>query len=377
MPTAHSAGPGAACQPVASGTRPLGALVLRITRCAQAVPVQQREPVRPPFTGAQIGHHLLGDHPNFDIAAHRLATSNSNALLRRHDAVDARSTSGARGCPTSQNLCGSVFATRSICEDRARDELGEMVDTWCRRGLIMEPRERGDQRKKIGANEVCPRDAGGLSSGKPRRTQSLTVLPAQCAIPASVPTVATSAVFLADRSAPSVRPITRPSHVDHRFSAIDHPKPSVAAPHRTENSVRTCRGVSTECGVRPVRRRGAVNVLEFGVDAPGPGELVFEDDDAARGIECGALVDQFAGPGGDAELVTGVAAVPALRTPGGQQFGGVKAAEECLCHAEDLGGMAHAVGRVVLVVELPGRVVVGRIVLNGVTPFPCTGPPAP
>ncbi|MCZ4586046.1 hypothetical protein O4328_20505 [Rhodococcus opacus] len=42
-----------------------------------------------------------------------------------------------------------------------------------------------------------------------------------------------------------------------------------------------------------------MGVLEFGVDASGLGELVFEDDDAARGFECGALVDQFAGAGGE------------------------------------------------------------------------------
>ncbi len=39
--------------------------------------------------------------------------------------------------------------------------------------------------------------------------------------------------------------------------------------------------------------------------------------------------------------------------------------------------MTHAVGRVVLVVELPGRVTVGRIFLNGVTPFNGQGPPVP
>ena len=136
---------------------------------------------------------------------------------------------------------------------------------------------------------------------------------------------------------------------------------------------RTGGGVSAERGGGPVGHR-AVCVLEFGVDASGLGELVFEDDDAACGIERGALVDQFAGSGGDAELVSGVAAVPALRASGGEELRGVEAAEECLCHAENLGGMAHAVGRVVLVVELPGWAAIGRILLNGVTPFNGRGP---
>lgn len=131
--------------------------------------------------------------------------------------------------------------------------------------------------------------------------------------------------------------------------------------------------VSAGYGAGPVRL-WAVGVLEFGVDASGLGELVFEDDDAARGIERGALVDQFAGPGGEPELVSGVAAVAALRASGGEQLRGVEAAKECLCHAEDLSGVAHAVGRVALVVELPGRVVIGRVLLNRVTPFNGQGP---
>ena len=47
----------------------------------------------------------------------------------------------------------------------------------------------------------------------------------------------------------------------------------------------------------------------FGVDALGFFELVFEDDDAAGRLDGGALVDQFPGAGGDAQLVAGVAAV--------------------------------------------------------------------
>ncbi len=48
---------------------------------------------------------------------------------------------------------------------------------------------------------------------------------------------------------------------------------------------------------------------ELGVDALGFGELVFQDDDAAGGLQRVALVDQLAGAGGQPQLVAGVAAV--------------------------------------------------------------------
>ena len=62
------------------------------------------------------------------------------------------------------------------------------------------------------------------------------------------------------------------------------------------------------CGRRVLGFGGAV----FGVDAQGLFELVFEDDDAAGGLDGGAVVDQFPGAGGDAQLVAGVAAVAAV-----------------------------------------------------------------
>ena len=58
-------------------------------------------------------------------------------------------------------------------------------------------------------------------------------------------------------------------------------------------------------------------LVVFGVDALGFFELVLEDDDAAGGLDGGALVDEFAGAGGDAQLVAGVAAVAAYGTRGG------------------------------------------------------------
>jgi hypothetical protein len=59
----------------------------------------------------------------------------------------------------------------------------------------------------------------------------------------------------------------------------------------------------------------------FGVDALGFFELVFEDDDAAGGLDRGALVDEFPRAGGDAQLVAGVAAVAAFGAQRGDQAG--------------------------------------------------------
>lgn len=56
--------------------------------------------------------------------------------------------------------------------------------------------------------------------------------------------------------------------------------------------------------------------MMFGVDAPGLFELVLEDDDAAGGLDGGAVIDEFPGPGRDAQLIAGVAAVAALGTQG-------------------------------------------------------------
>ena len=80
-------------------------------------------------------------------------------------------------------------------------------------------------------------------------------------------------------------------------------------------------------------------------------ELVFENDDAARGVESGALVDQFAGAGSQAELVTGVAAVSAGRAVRRDQFRLVQTAQKCLRGADDFRRTPHRVGGVVLIAE--------------------------
>ncbi len=52
--------------------------------------------------------------------------------------------------------------------------------------------------------------------------------------------------------------------------------------------------------------------MKFGINGVGISELIFEDDDAARRIEGGAVIDQFTSPRRDPQLIAGVAAVSAL-----------------------------------------------------------------
>jgi hypothetical protein len=52
--------------------------------------------------------------------------------------------------------------------------------------------------------------------------------------------------------------------------------------------------------------------VKFSVDGQGFGELVFKDDDAACRVECGAVVNEFPSSCRDAQLISGVPAVPAL-----------------------------------------------------------------
>ncbi|CAM5276865.1 hypothetical protein SVIRM249S_07021 [Streptomyces viridochromogenes] len=73
-------------------------------------------------------------------------------------------------------------------------------------------------------------------------------------------------------------------------------------------------------------------------------ELVFEDDDAAGGLDGGALVDELASPGGDAQLIAGVTAVAALGAQRSDQAVLAESSEEGGGGAEHLGGPAHRVG---------------------------------
>ena len=93
---------------------------------------------------------------------------------------------------------------------------------------------------------------------------------------------------------------------------------------------------------------------KFGVRPPGLVELVFEGDDAAGGVEGGAVVDQGASASGEAQLISRVAAMAAGRALRLNQTGLAQAAQERLGDPEDLRGPAHAVGGVVVVVEPVG-----------------------
>ncbi|WP_162492725.1 hypothetical protein [Rhodococcus erythropolis] len=67
----------------------------------------------------------------------------------------------------------------------------------------------------------------------------------------------------------------------------------------------------------------------------------------------------------------------AFGAPGGEEFRGVEAAEESLRDAEDFGGVAHAVGGIVFVVELAGQFADGPLCRDGgLLSLEWTGPPA-
>lgn len=93
-------------------------------------------------------------------------------------------------------------------------------------------------------------------------------------------------------------------------------------------------------------------LAELVVDTQGFGELVFQDDDAAGGFQRGARIDQLACPGSQAQLVAGVAAMATFGALRLDQFGGAQAAQERGADSEDFRCTAHAVGGVVLIIEL-------------------------
>jgi hypothetical protein len=59
-----------------------------------------------------------------------------------------------------------------------------------------------------------------------------------------------------------------------------------------------------------------------------PDSLVFEEDDAAYGVQGGALDYELAGSGSAAQSVAGAAAVPAGRASGGEEPGFLQGAQE-------------------------------------------------
>lgn len=104
--------------------------------------------------------------------------------------------------------------------------------------------------------------------------------------------------------------------------------------------------------------------MKFGVHCVGLSELIFKDDDAARRVERGAVIEEFTGPGRDPQLIAGVAAMSALGALGSEEFRLIEASQERLGGSQNLGSATHAVGGVVLVIELVDRVTVVRIVVR-------------
>ena len=92
------------------------------------------------------------------------------------------------------------------------------------------------------------------------------------------------------------------------------------------------------------------------VNGVGLGELVLKDDDAAGGFQRGALIEELTGSGRDPQLISGVPAVSAFGALRSQELCLVKAPEKRRRGAQDPRGAAHAVGRIVFVVELVVRI---------------------
>lgn len=103
--------------------------------------------------------------------------------------------------------------------------------------------------------------------------------------------------------------------------------------------------------------------MKFGVYCLGLSELIFQDDDAARRLQRGAVIDQFTSPRRDPQLIAGVAAVSALGALWGEEFRLVEASQERCGGSQNLGGATHAIGGVVLVIELVVRFNLGGTVL--------------
>jgi hypothetical protein len=127
---------------------------------------------------------------------------------------------------------------------------------------------------------------------------------------------------------------------------------------REDRAVLVCR--STRTAAHPT---DSVGRLTFGVVPLGFVELVLEGDDAARGVDGGALVDQFPDARRDAQLMARVAPVPAGGALRCDQAGLIEAAQKTLGGTEHLRGPAHGVRGIVVVVELVGPARAGGIAL--------------
>jgi hypothetical protein len=185
--------------------------------------------------------------------------------------------------------------------------------------------------------------------------------------PSALDAVATGLVYtISDKP----RSVAVNTHRSYQTRAIISETDAADAGEATAGNVDyISRGLATSVfyGLSIVTGRSGTGVeaaLEFGVDGLGLGELIFKDDDSARRIEGGTTVDQFTSPRGDPQLIAGIAAMTAVRALRCEQFRLIEASQEPRGGSQNSGGTAHAVGGVVLVVELIVWVTVGRIVIR-------------
>ena len=82
------------------------------------------------------------------------------------------------------------------------------------------------------------------------------------------------------------------------------------------------------------------------------GQVIFQRQDPQRGSQRMALVEQLPDPGGEGELPAGIAAAAASRPLRADRAGRVQGAQERLPDAQDLGGPAGGIRRVVRVVKV-------------------------
>jgi hypothetical protein len=114
--------------------------------------------------------------------------------------------------------------------------------------------------------------------------------------------------------------------------------------------------------------------VQLGVVGLSVGELVLENDDAARRFERCAAIHQFADPCRDPQLLAGVTAVPTLRTLRCNQFRLIEASQKSCRRTENPRGTAHAVSRVTFVVEPLVGSSLGQILRFATSPFTATPP---
>lgn len=128
-----------------------------------------------------------------------------------------------------------------------------------------------------------------------------------------------------------VTPLTQPAYPLLPSPQFRKPRTAVRGMRRgrqgTEMDDRST--AASEPGM-PSFRRGTrfvlpiAGLLKFGIDTSRFGELVFENDDAAGGVQSRAARDEFVNARGYAELIAGVSTMAPLGPLWGEEFSGVE-----------------------------------------------------